>query len=226
MKSPKLGLSLSAFFLFLAAVAVAQRPDTATSQWEGDIEKFERADSLHPPPQDAILFVGSSSIRMWKTLRQDFPAFRVINRGFGGSEMADAVRYANRIILPYRPRMVIVYAGDNDLANGKKPEQIFSDYKELVRLIRQHLPKTRIAFISVKPSLDRWRLVEKIRTTNRLIQQYSLKGKRLAYIDIFTPMLGKDGTPRKELFAPDGLHLNAKGYALWVKVVKPFLLDH
>jgi lysophospholipase L1-like esterase len=219
----KLAFTLPAFLLFLTASAGAQKADTASNPWEEDIRKFEQADSLHPPPQGAILFVGSSSIRMWETLQQDFPGFQVINRGFGGSELADALRFADRIILPYRPRMVVVYAGDNDLANGTTPERIFSDYNALVQLIRQHLPNTEIAYISVKPSLARWNLVEKIRKTNRLIQEYSAKQKGLAYIDIFTPMLGKNGTPRKELFAPDGLHLNKKGYALWTNILKPFL---
>ena len=223
MKSLKLAFTLSIFLLLLPALAGAQKPDSITNAWEEDIRKFEKADSLQPPPQGAILFVGSSSIRMWETLQQDFPDFQVINRGFGGSELADAVHFAKRVILPHRPRMVIVYAGDNDLANGKKPEQIFSDYKQLVHLIHEQFPETRIAYISIKPSLTRWNLVDKTRKTNKLIREFSSHGQMLAYIDVFTPMLGEDGTPRKDLFEPDGLHLNREGYALWKKVVQPFL---
>jgi len=204
-------------------LAFAQRPDTTVSPWEEEIRQFERADSLRPPPQGAILFVGSSSIRMWETLQQDFPGYQVINRGFGGSELGDALRFADRIILPYRPRVVIIYAGDNDLANGKAAEQIFSDFKQLVLLIHQHLPDARIGYISIKPSLARWTLVGKMKQTNKLIRAYSFQDRRVAYLDIFTPMLGKDGTPTKELLAPDGLHLSKEGYALWKKVVEPFL---
>ena len=163
---------------------------------------------------------------MWETLQEDFPGLQVINRGFGGSELSDAVHFADRIILPYKPRIIIVYAGDNDLANGKAPEQILADYRRLVDLVHESLPKTRIGYISIKPSLARWNLVSKIRKANALIRDYSAHDSLLSFIDIFTPMLGKDGTPRKELFAPDGLHLNATGYVLWTNAVRPFLSDH
>ncbi len=215
--------TLPVCLLLFASFAAAQKQDTTTNVWEGEIRKFERADSIQAPPQGANLFVGSSSIRLWETLQQDFPDQMVINRGFGGSELSDALHFADRIILPYRPRSVIVYAGDNDLAHGKKPEEILSDYKQLVRLIHEKLPGTRIGYISVKPSLARWNLVDEIRKTNKLIKRYSSHDHLLWYIDIFTPMLGKDGAPRKELFGPDGLHLNKKGYALWKNVVKPYL---
>jgi lysophospholipase L1-like esterase len=223
MKDRDLRFPLLVLLILLSSLARSQSTDTAANHWEADIRKFETADSLEPPPQGAILFVGSSSIRMWETLQQDFPGHQVINRGFGGSELSDAVHFANRIILPYKPREIIVYAGDNDLANGKKPEQILSDYKQLVQLIHQELPQTRIGYIAVKPSLARWNLIQKIRKTNDLIREYSSHDSLLTYIDVFTPMLGKDGKPRKELFAEDGLHLNRKGYELWRDIVKPVL---
>ncbi len=209
--------------LILVPLARAQKADTSRNVWEEEIRNFEREDSLHAPPQSAILFVGSSSIRMWTTLQQDFPGIPVINRGFGGSELGDALYFADRIILPYKPRMIVVYAGDNDVANGKIPEEILSTYKRLVSTIEHHLPNATIAFISVKPSLARWNLVALMKKANSLIQEYTKHDHRLAYIDIFHPMLGKHGKPRKELFAPDGLHLNRKGYELWTRVVKPFL---
>jgi len=220
-------LSFLPVLLLLTIVsAVAQVRDTLKNPWEEDIRRFEKADSLRPPHRGAILFVGSSSIRMWETLQEDFPGLQVINRGFGGSELSDAVHFADRIILPYKPRIIIVYAGDNDLANGKAPEQILADYRRLVDLVHESLPKTRIGYISIKPSLARWNLVSKIRKANALIRDYSAHDSLLSFIDIFTPMLGKDGTPRKELFAPDGLHLNATGYVLWTNAVRPFLSDH
>jgi lysophospholipase L1-like esterase len=223
MKSSGRKFSFLTFVLFLASSAFAQRTDTVSNSWEGEIREFEHADSLQPPPQGAILFVGSSSIRLWETLQKDFPDHQVINRGFGGSELSDAVHFADRIILPYKPKTVIVYAGDNDLANGKKPERILDDYKQLVYCIHEQLPQTRIDFISIKPSLARWNLIDKIRKTNGLIREYTSHNRLLSYIDIFTPMLGEDGAPRKELFARDGLHLNKEGYLLWKEWVKPAL---
>jgi lysophospholipase L1-like esterase len=215
--------SLVVLLQLLVVTAGAQQPDTSANPWENEIRQFERADSLRPPPKGAILFVGSSSIRMWETLAEDFPDLQVINRGFGGSELSDAVHFADRIILPYNPKTVVVYAGDNDLANGKTPEQILADYKKLVQLIHRNLPGTRISYISVKPSLARWNIVDKIRKTNSLIREYSSHDRLLSYIDIFTPMLNKQGTSRKELFAPDGLHLNKEGYRLWKERVGPAL---
>jgi lysophospholipase L1-like esterase len=201
----------------------AQPSQPGPQRWEADIRAFEEADRKAPAPEGAVLFVGSSSIRMWDTLQRDFPDVRLVQRGFGGSTLADVVFYADRIILPYRPRMVVVYAGDNDLAAGKTPETVFADYKALVRKIRRALPRTRIAFIAIKPSLARWKLIASIRKANALIEEHASRHRRLRYVDVFTPMLDRDGTPRKELFVEDGLHLNARGYALWKDVLAPTL---
>ena len=216
-------IALTVLLPVLALSAWAQTDDTTSKKWEADIRKFEQADSVQPPPKGAILFVGSSSIRLWETLQKDFPGYHVINRGFGGSELGDALYFADRIILPYKPRTILVYAGDNDIANGKTPDQIFDTYKQLVQLIHQKLPKARIGYIAIKPSIARWNLIEKIKSTNELIQKYSGQDRLLMFIDVYTPMLGKDGNPRKELFAPDGLHLNREGYTLWKNVVGPAL---
>ena len=191
--------------------------------WEADIAAFEAADRERPPPAGGVVFVGSSSIRLWNTLAEDFPGVPVVNRGFGGSELSDALRFADRIVLPYRPRMVVVYAGDNDLWAGETPEQVFEDFRALVRTIHDELPRTRVAFIAVKPSVARWRIEGEVRRTNQLIREFAAADPRVDYIDIFTPMLGSDGRPRPELFVDDGLHLNARGYELWKSVVAPFL---
>src|SRR5882762_2255584 len=122
------------------------------NKWEPEIQQFEKSDKKNPPPKGAVLFVGSSSIRMWKSLAQDFPGIEVINRGFGGSEIADSTFYVDRIVIPYRPKIVILYAGDNDLANVKTPQQVFGDYKAFVSRVQRKLPATKIAFISIKPS--------------------------------------------------------------------------
>jgi lysophospholipase L1-like esterase len=192
--------------------------------WERDIQAFETADQTNPPPRSAILFVGSSSIRLWKSLAADFSGLQVINRGFGGSQMSDCVRYADRLVLPYRPRQVVVYAGDNDLAAGKSPQQVLDDFRAFVARVRGALPETRISYIAIKPSPARAKLMESMRQTNRLIAQYAQAQPGVQFIDVFTPMLGEDGQPRPELFAPDKLHLNEKGYDLWTATVRPYVL--
>lgn len=214
----------STALLALTLFACAASPEQElVDRWEADIASFEAADRDEPPAPGSVLFVGSSSIRLWSTLATDFPGVPVINRGFGGSEMADALRYADRIILPYRPRMVVVYAGDNDLWNGKTPEQVFGDFRSLVQRIHDVLPETRVAFIAVKPSVARWRIEAEVRETNERVKGLADADPRIDYIDIFTPMLGAEGTPRPELFVEDGLHLNPQGYSLWASVVAPFL---
>jgi lysophospholipase L1-like esterase len=147
----------------------------------------------------------------------------VLNRGFGGSQLADSVRYVERIVTPYQPRVVVLYAGDNDLASGKSPEQVLADYRQFVAKVHAALPKTRIVYIAVKPSLARWKLIEKGRATNRLIQQAAAENPRLVFVDLEKPMLGPDGKPRPELFLRDGLHLNAEGYRIWADLVRPHL---
>jgi lysophospholipase L1-like esterase len=203
--------------------SAAQQADTSYRQWEGDIRAFERSDSAQKPPAHGILFVGSSSIRFWESLAQDFPDLPVYGRGFGGSELHDVVHFANRIVLPYAPRIVVVYAGDNDLANGRTPAQVASDFRSLARTVHAALPRTRIVFVAVKPSLARWNIVGKIREANALVRRYARTDKRVAYADVFTPMLGADGKPRPELFREDGLHMTPAGYQLWTSVIRPYL---
>lgn len=221
---------LSVAWLFVAAwsapMALAKAPSATESKWEPEIKKFEEADRVSPPPKGAALFVGSSSFRMWKTLAEDFAGIPVINRGFGGSEMEYLVRYADRIILPYEPRAVLVYAGDNDLANTKapkEPERVLDEYKALVGKIRAKMPDVPIGYVSVKASIKRWNIADKIRALNSAIAAYSAGEKGLFFVDVFTPMLGADGMPRKELFLGDGLHMNREGYALWTSLIRPHI---
>lgn len=201
----------------------AQQADTSYRQWEADIHAFEQADSAQKPPAHGILFVGSSSIRLWESLADDFAGLPVYNRGFGGSELHDVAHFADRIVIPYAPRTVVVYAGDNDLANGRSPEQVAADFRRFTRTVHRALPKARIVFIAVKPSIDRWKIVDKVRRANTLVRRYTRTDRRLAYADIFTPMLGADGKPRPELFREDGLHMTPAGYQLWTSVVRPYL---
>ena len=208
-------------FCAVAFTATGQVLQSPENKWEPEIKKFEDSDRQNPPPKGAVLFVGSSSIRLWQSLGKDFPGTKVINRGFGGSEIADSTFFVDRIVIPYRPRMVVLYAGDNDLASGRTPQQVFEDYKAFVERVHRKLPNTRIAFISIKPSPARASLLQSMKDANGLIKAYATHSGRLVYIDVFTPMLGKDGSPRSELFGPDRLHMNSEGYRLWKLVVAP-----
>ena len=194
-----------------------------SSRWEKSIARFEAADKKEMPKPGGVLFIGSSSIRLWKTLKDDIPGVAVVRRGFGGSQIADSVHFAGRIVHPYQPRQIVMYAGDNDVASGKSPEAVLADFQTFVKVVHAKLPKTRIAFIAIKPSIARWKLSGKMSEANALVHGVCAKDKRLDFIDIWQSMLGQDGKPKANLFVKDGLHLNANGYALWTSIVKPYL---
>jgi lysophospholipase L1-like esterase len=192
------------------------------SKWEKAIEAFEQQDKEKPPPKHAVLFVGSSSIRLWD-LKKSFPDLEAINRGFGGSQIADTVHFAPRLILKHQPRLVVFYAGDNDIAAGKSPQRVCEDFQALIQAIHKELPRTKVVFLAIKPSRARWQQAEKQQQANALIEALCTKDERLFYLDIVKPMLGDDGKPRRELFVSDGLHLTEKGYELWAGLLKPLL---
>lgn len=206
-----------------ATTKPAAGPSTRPAGFEKEIEAFEAADAKKAPPQGAVLFLGSSSIRKWTTLADDFPGIQVINRGFGGSTIPDSTKYASRIVIPYKPRIIVFYAGDNDIAAGHKPERVLSDFKTFVATVRPALPKTRILFIAIKPSPSRVKLLDQGTKANRLIREYIATDPTLGYVDIVTPMLDGEGKPRAELFLADRLHMNHKGYALWTSIITPLL---
>lgn len=215
---PTLWLACVILALQAADLPAQQNP----SRWEEAIAKYEMQDRESPPPAAGIVFVGSSSIRLWD-LKKSFPDLPVINRGFGGSGIGDSVRFADRIVLPYRPRIVVVYAGDNDLARGLTPEQVSHDFEQLVHKIHAALPQTRVIFIGIKPSLARWKLVAEGRTANKLVADFAQQHDHITFLDVGPAMLGEDGMPRKELFVQDGLHLNAQGYQVWSDLLRPHL---
>jgi len=187
-----------------------------------DIEMFINWDRKNAVPDNPVLFVGSSSIRMWTT-REFFPDYPVINRGFGGSHISDVNYYIKDIVLKYKPRSIIFYAGDNDIAGGKNPQQVLEDYISFVSTVKENLPDTRIIFIPIKPSIARWNLWPEMEKTNTLIKNYSQKNSFLYYADTATPMLGIDGKPKVDLFLDDGLHLTKKGYVLWTGILTLYL---
>ncbi|MGM0489094.1 MAG: beta-L-arabinofuranosidase domain-containing protein [Planctomycetota bacterium] len=204
--------------LATACPAAGEFPEA--SRWEDAIQEFENRDQSDPPPKHAILFIGSSSIKGWDLSRY-FPELETINRGFGGSHISDSVAFADRVILPYKPRHIVFYAGDNDIAAGKAPETVAEDFTKLVDIVHRNLPDTKISFIAIKPSIRRWELVDEMRAANGLIKEVIEGDDLLSYIDSDTPMIGQDGKPSPELFAPDGLHLNEKGYELWTALTRP-----
>ena len=192
----------------------------AVARWKGSLSAFADADKTLAPGTNGVLFVGSSTIRFWTHLAQDFRQLPVvINRGFGGSTMADCSLFVGELVVRYKPRHVLVYAGDNDLAEGRTPMQVLESFAYFSNTVRAALPDTRISYISVKPSPSREALLPKIRETNDIIAAYVKTLANSEYIDIFTPMLGADGRPRPELFLADRLHMNETGYRLWQTVI-------
>ena len=215
--------TLAGFSLCLLAQTAAEKQQSPEARWGKDIRAFEAADKTNPPPRDAILFIGSSSIRLWTNATHAFPGHRILNRGFGGSQLADSVSFVDRIVTPYSPKLVVLYAGDNDIASGKSPEQVFGDFKAFVGRVRAALPDIRIAYIAIKPCPAREKFLDRVKTTNRFIQEYTLADSRLLFVDVFTPMLTKEGRPRTDLYIKDGLHPNAQGYELWASLLRPIL---
>ena len=215
--------ALAALLLSAAPLRAQVVPAPDTARFEGEIAAFERRDREAPPAPGGVLFVGSSSIRMWCMLGQDFPALRPLNRGFGGSRMDDLLHYAARVVLPYRPRVVVVYEGDNDLQDGRTPAQVHADYRRFAALVRERLPRTRLVYVAVKPSPSRARLLASQRALNALLRRDADADPLIDYADVFTPMLRRDGRPRPELFGADGLHMNSDGYAVWRAALAPVL---
>jgi lysophospholipase L1-like esterase len=214
-----------AFLLIFLSCCLVFKPLQAQqfSQWEKEIAAFELADRAHQTPAQSIVFTGSSSIRLWEGLNQDFPDKKILNRGFGGSQTDAVVFFANRIVVPYKPRQVVIYSGDNDLAAGKSPEKVLADFKDLFFRIRRQVPNATITFISIKPSPSRKHILEKVRHTNTLVKGFLSSQQKTGYVDVFTPMLLANGKPRPELFLADSLHMTRAGYVIWAAALRPYL---
>jgi lysophospholipase L1-like esterase len=204
----------------LRSLALAAETEHNFAKWEKEISTYEQSDKTNPPPKGGIVFIGSSTIRRWTTLADDFPGQPVINRGFGGSEIADSTHFADRLIFPYEPKMIFLRAGGNDLWAGKSPEQVFTDFQDFVAKVQSRLPKAEIVFISLSPSIARWKQADKEKAVNEMVAAY-IKGKPgLKYIETYSIPLGADGQPRPELFVQDKLHFSPAGYRLLVEKVR------
>jgi lysophospholipase L1-like esterase len=210
-------------FFLLAFLAAGAAAGAAPAKWAASIDAFTRAEAANPPPRDAVLFVGSSSIVRWKSLARDFPEVRVVNRGFGGSELADSVHYLDRLVLPHQPRVVVLYAGENDLQAGATAEEVHARFQAFRQGLHAALPQTRLVFIAIKPSPSRAKIRAQIDHTNALIAATCREDPRLAFADVVPPMLDAAGQPRPELFVADRLHLSEAGYAVWRPIVAPLL---
>jgi lysophospholipase L1-like esterase len=217
---PLLALAIGASTVLV--VRGAEPSSCHPEAWAEAMARFEKEDAQQAPPKGGVVFVGSSSIRLWD-LEPSFPDLQTINRGFGGSQICDSTHFAELLVIKHQPQVVVLYAGDNDIAAGKTPEQVHDDFQKFVAKIREGLPEARIAFISIKPSIARWKLADKIKEANRLIEADCDKKKGVFYVDVWNPMLGEDGKPREELLQGDKLHLSDEGYALWTKLVRPYI---
>lgn len=207
-------------FLLITVTLRAQDPPF----WK-EIKAFKRQDSISAPPKRAIVFTGSSSFAFWKDLQQDFPGHKVINRGFGGSSLPHVIRYADDIIIPYKPKQVVIYCGENDLAvdTALSPEAVAERFEQLFFLIRKERRRAHIVYVSMKPSPRRQSMMPRMEKANALISDFLKKQRRTAYVNIYNAMLDSQGAPRKELFLKDNLHMNDQGYAIWIKAIEPHL---
>ena len=211
-----------AFFSF----SFLLRAQSACPPFWSDIQQFKKSDSVQMPPPQAILFVGSSSFTKWKDVQDYFPGYTIINRGFGGSQLTDVIRYAYDVILPYKPKQVVIYCGENDMASGPSitANDVVLRFETLFGIIRQNLPDATIDFVSLKPSPSRQRLFPGFKQVNEEVRKFLKKQKHAGFINVYDAMLGTDGNPRKEIFLDDMLHMKPGGYQIWQKIIQPYLL--
>ena len=209
--------------VWVATLGLSAQGPVDPNRWEPTIQKFEAEDKQNAPAKGGVVFIGSSSIARWSNLAESFPNLTVVNRGFGGSELADSARYASRVVVPHAPRIVVLYAGENDLNRGVTPDVISADFGSFSGVIRKSLPSTRIVVIGLKPSLLRWKLRDGMHETNKLIRTRCAAERNCVYVDPWPSMIGKDGTPKPEFFVEDGLHMTPAGYKAWTQMLQPHL---
>lgn len=215
--------------LFLLAPLSGARAQTNASggvignRFEKNVEAYEAVDRTNPPPQKAILLAGDSQFYRWKTVAEDLPDYTVVNRGIDSFQTSDLVFFADRLVLPYNPRMIVTHIGGNDVHTGKSPEQVLTDFKAFVAKVRAHYPSIPIAFSSLTPGPGRWEEAPQRKATNQLIKEYIATQPNLLFIDLWDAMLTPDGKPREDLWVGDRVHPNHAGYLLRVKIMRPML---
>ncbi|TKC05376.1 G-D-S-L family lipolytic protein [Pedobacter polaris] len=212
-------LKLIALFLFVFAAAKAQQKDA----FYNDIQNFKKQDSIKFPPKNAVLFIGSSTFTNWKDVQTYFPKHVIINRGFGGSSLPNVINYIGDIVYPYQPKQIVIYCGENDFMGNATAEIVVSRVKKLFDLIRVEYPKVPIAYISIKPSPSREKYRPQMIEANQKIAEMIKVMKRTEFINTYDAMFNADGTIMKDIFLSDNLHMNAKGYAIWQKIMEPYL---
>jgi len=227
-------ISLRLVLPFLAATLIGAASFAQTKpatkpvgfdRWEKEISAFEKKDQKNPPAKGGVVFTGSSSILKWTSLASDFPGINALNRGFGGSQIADATHFADRIIFPYEPKMIVLRAGGNDIHAGKSAEQVFKDYKDFVSTIRAKMPSVPIVFIGQSPAPVRWSERDEVKKLNNLVEDFSKDLPGLKYIETYDLTVTADGKPRADLFVADRLHFNAEGYKLLAERVRPVVME-
>ncbi len=219
--------TLLALFLLLLLQnesILAQNPTRFNNEVNALINKKYHFDNDKP----VLLFVGSSSIRKWDNIDTCFYRYNVIKNGFGGSQFSDLIFFYDKLIsgfAGYKPNVILIYEGDNDIADGKKPSQVLKDAKHLLSKIRKNLPETPIIFISVKPSISRWNLRKDYVAVNNKLRKLCLKNKNSAFVNVWNIMLNEDNNIRNDLFLKDKLHMNSTGYELWTLEISKTLND-
>lgn len=210
--------------LFLVSIGLYAQ-ETKPPYWN-DIQAFKKQDSTAFPGTGKILFVGSSSFTKWKDVQDYFPSYPIVNRGFGGSTLLDVTRYESDVIFPYQPKQIVIYCGENDIANDSSVtgKMAFERFKKLFTDIRLKFPGVPVVYISMKPSPSRWHMRDRVMEGNSRIKKFLKKKRNTVFVSVWNDMLGTDGEPVKELFVEDRLHMNAKGYAIWQRLLEPYLL--
>ena len=216
----KIILLLSVSVLFTNTILFSQE----VSRYQNDIQTIKQYDKIYAPPKNPIVFVGSSSFRLWSDLERTFANYHVLNRGIGGAVIQDISNHIDDLITPYKPRQVFIYVGENDVANQATSEAVLNNTKKLLTEIRERLPNVPIVYVAMKPSPSREKFLPIVIKANQLIQDYIATQKKMTFIDVFSPMLTREGKPKPELFLADQLHMNQSGYAIWIKDIKPHLL--
>jgi len=226
--SPFIRCCLS-LLLFLIALGINTHAQsnissvTTSNRFEINVQAYEVADRTNPAPQNSILLLGDSQFYRWKTLAEDLPDFTIVNRGIDSFQISDLVYFADRLMTPYHPRMIVLHVGGNDVHNGRSSEQVLADFKSFVAKARAHWPAIPIAFTSLTPGPGRWEEAPKRKETNRVIKEYIASQPNLFFIDLWNAMLTADGQPRKDIWVADGVHPNHEGYLLRVKIMRPLL---